>query len=495
MNNRWSAWGSVLVVMGAAACGWFGGCSSDNTDTTPPADSGPTDSGVGDTTIDTGTDTGTDSGADTAVDSGPGDVSDTSDGGGLSAQATAGIAASPFTISTTGLTPDQIEQIGVGSYIVNVVSSCPDCHNNPTKTLPAGYLAGGTVFGPVTARNLTSDATNGLRMTEAQFLETIQTGKDQKLSGKVDGGGDVALIVMPWTDYRWMSVTDLKAVYAYLKIVPADTTADVLGKPGGPPIPAPTTFTDGAATTAPTLPAEAGDAPLFPKRGRAIQALVEPTAVASLSAADQAIYGRGAYLVGIAPCGECHTNPERPSFTSTKYNTAQWLTGGRVFVSGPGLDAIVKVERSMSANLLGATNGFIFQTKTTEKIFSDTITKGVHADETPPTRPLAWPMPRAFKNLVPDDVHAIWTYLKNQTPITGSADKATQEAAVYCSSTVPCATGATCNTATSECLPTATCTKDADCSACQTCNTGTSKCVVPVTSADAATATCVSSGI
>jgi mono/diheme cytochrome c family protein len=322
-------------------------------------------------------------------------------------------------------------------------------------------------------------------------VETLQTGKDQKLS-PTDGGAPVALIVMPWEDFRWMSLTDLQNIYAYLQIVPPDTNADVFGPPGGPPIPVQTTFTDGATTPAPTLPAEASDAPLFAARGRAIQALKEPAAVASLSAADLASYGRGAYLVtGQAICGDCHTNPERLSQTSTALNTAQWLTGGRVFAPGSPGDSILHVERSMSANLLGKTNGFVFSSKVTETVFATTISQHVHGD-LPGTPPLAWPMPAGLQKLVADDIHALWVYLSNQTPITGAADKATQDAALFCNGSNACATGSTCNTATSECIPSAACTTDADCFACQTCATN---CTAPAAASDGGPNACIANGL
>jgi mono/diheme cytochrome c family protein len=418
---------------------------------------------------------------------------DGGDAGALSAQAQAGLAASPFTVSTAGLTTAQAEQVGRGSYLVNVVSSCPDCHNSPA----GGYLAGGTNFGPVYSRNLTSDATNGLRMTQAQFLETLQTGKDQQLS-PTDGGPAVSLIVMPWEDFRWMSVSDLTAIYQYLLLVPANGNPDSLTIAGGPTIPVQTTFTDGAQTTAPTLPSEANDAPLFVARGLAVQPLVQPAGVSSLSAADQASYGRGAYLATAAAiCGECHTNPERALVTSTKYNTADWLTGGRVFQAAPGAPPFLGVQQSMSADLLGATNGFVFASDVDETVFTTTIANHVHGDETG-TPPLAWPMPVGLKNLVPADIHALWVYLSNQTPITGSADKATQGAALYCAPTDAsasgvCPTGSTCNLTANECVPTGTCTADADCLACQTCTSGA--CALPEATADGGENACLANGI
>ena len=471
-----SSLASFTVLLSAAAAG-FTGCSSSSSGGNggSPGDAGGADSGSSSGGVN-------DSGS-------PGEAStgEAGDAGGLSARAQAGLAASPFPVNISGLPTTQAEQLGIGSYIVNIVSNCGDCHNKPG--IPGtGFLAGGLQIGPVQARNLTSDPNHGLRMTQAQFIETLQTGKDQKLSA--DASTPVSLIVMPWQDFRWMSVTDLTAVYAYLKLVPPDPNDVPFGAAGGPPIPMPTTFTDGPATPGPTLPPDSSDAPLFPQRGRAIQALTEPGAVANLSAADQAAYGRGAYLVGIAPCGSCHTNPERPSFSSSKLNVAQWLTGGRVFSPGSPTDSFVHVERSMSANLLGKTNGFIFSSQVNETVFTTTIQKHVHGDD-PAMPPLAWPMPTGFEKLVADDIHALWVYLSNQTPFTGAADKPTQDAAPYCSSAVPCAMGSTCDTATSQCLPT-TCTTDADCRACQTCNAGA--CAAPVTD-DAGTNACIANGI
>lgn len=486
--------GSIALAasLGAAVTGGFAGCSSSSSKALPGGDGGTDASTQHDASPADGSpgkDAVADAPGEGAVSEGGGGEGGTFDAGALSSRAQAGLGASPFPVSLSGMTQAQAEQVGVGSYIVNVVSSCPDCHNTPGPP-GTGYLAGGTPFGPVQSRNLTSDPNHGLRMTQAQFLETLQTGKDQKLSPS-DGGAAVSLIVMPWMDYRWMSVTDLESVYAYLQLVPPSTNDVPFTIAGGPPIPMPTTFTDGATTPAPTLPPEASDAPLFSARGRAIQVPVEPAGVAGLSTADQASYGRGAYLVGIAPCGDCHTNPERTSQTSTALNAAAWLTGGRVFAAGAA-DSVLGVERSMSADLLGKNSGFIFSANVTETVFTDTLHNHVHADA-PGTPPLAWPMPTGFEKMVPDDYHALWVYLSNQTPVVGQADKATQDAALYCSATKTCATGSTCNTATSECVPTTACAKDSDCDACQTCSKGA--CTPPAPAADGGTNACIADGI
>jgi hypothetical protein len=296
---------------------------------------------------------------------------------------------------------------------------------------------------------------------------------------------------MPWPSFRWMGTTDLKAIYAYLKQVPAVANPvpnDIKGPfAAGKPVPFPTSFGDGDVSR--TLPAETPTDALFADRGNAIHPLADPAAVAGLTAAEKALYGRGSYLVAaVAICSDCHTNPSRtftPGPGFLKMGTAQFLTGGAVFAVPPGLDALTKTTRTMSANLLGKTHGFTWDiTK-----FSAALTEGKF-DLGTTTRPIQFPMPwQTFKNMVKEDVIAIFAYLKTQKPIEGTTDKATQGPAVYCTATPDCDTtaGETCNTATKECIGR-TCAKDADCGACQTCTS--LKCAAP-----AAASTCLTAGI
>ena len=123
------------------------------------------------------------------------------------------------------------------------------------------------------------------------------------------------------------------------------------------------------------------------------------------------------------------------------------------------------------------------------------------------TPPLAWPMPTGFEKLVADDLHALWTYLHNQTPIAGANDKPTQDAVIYCSAAtdagpaVTCPTGSTCDLTTSSCVPT-TCATNQDCRVCQTCVTGGDAgtdgggtCAEPAAQADGGANACLTNGI
>ncbi len=151
----------------------------------------------------------------------------------LDARATIGKDISPVTLNVTG---QNYTAVYYGSYLVNAVGGCNDCHTCPsykgtnpfnvggkalgsTKTPgpvnSANYLAGGTPFGPFVSYNLTPD-TNGLPggMTLAQFINAMVDGVDSH-----DGG---ILQVMPWPTYRHMFTTaDIPAIYSYLKAIPA----------------------------------------------------------------------------------------------------------------------------------------------------------------------------------------------------------------------------------------------------------------------------------
>ena len=116
--------------------------------------------------------------------------------------------------------------VGMGSYLVNAVSTCNDCHSCPSfapghnpyqggdgQINAANYLAGGVAFGPFISANLTPDESGkpaGLTLEE--FIQTIRTGHDAH-----DGH---LLFVMPWPTMRHMNNRDLTAIYEYLRAIP-----------------------------------------------------------------------------------------------------------------------------------------------------------------------------------------------------------------------------------------------------------------------------------
>ena len=129
------------------------------------------------------------------------------------------------------------ELVGMGSYLVNAVGGCNDCHTCPSyapghnpygppfgppgggdgKINSANYLAGGVFFAPpfVTSANLTPHPASGLPEghTFDQFVSLIRTGHDPDNPSHI-------LQVMPWPVYRNMSERDLRAIYEYLSAIP-----------------------------------------------------------------------------------------------------------------------------------------------------------------------------------------------------------------------------------------------------------------------------------
>ncbi|MDB4993648.1 MAG: Cytochrome c, class, partial [Myxococcaceae bacterium] len=358
------------------------------------------------------------------------------------------------------------------------------CHTaNPTK-----FLAGGVPFpipipsGMVQGRNLTPDPVTGMKLSEAQFLEVMRAGADFLNSGQ-------GLIVHPWQSERWTAVADFKAVYAYLRAIPAivnQIPADV--KPPVTQSAFPANYNEGEITR--DLPPESPD-PDHVLRGLAMLPLNIPEPA---DAQNAALFGRGSYIVnGPAACSACHTNPER-NFASANLtiNAAQYLAGGTIFPIDPAVQPIFRMTRAMTGNLTGATHGFFAQPGVTFQTFLITMMQGVAGDEPPPRRPLAPIMPsHIYRNMTLGDLQAVYTYLKwiaTTAPRSGANDKPTQTPTRYCTQLSDCVKpGEACNTTLHECAGTS-CVTAKDCDACQTC-TG-SVCTVP-----ASNSPCLTTGL
>lgn len=139
-----------------------------------------------------------------------------------------GFAIAPVPLNLNGKNP---ALVGLGSYLVNAVGGCNDCHTSPSYA-PGGnpflgqpkmvnaahYLAGGQTFGPFTSRNITPEA-NGLPagLTFAQFETTMRTGFDFHHAHPQFGP---LLQVMPWPTYQSMTDREMQAIYEYLSAIP-----------------------------------------------------------------------------------------------------------------------------------------------------------------------------------------------------------------------------------------------------------------------------------
>ncbi len=115
--------------------------------------------------------------------------------------------------------------VGLGSYLVNAAGACNDCHTQPpfaeggnpfegqTEIInTAQFLAGGRQFGPITAPNITPDEHGRpASLTFEEFEHLMRTGRDDER----------ILQVMPWNVYSNMTRLDMRAIYEYLRAVPA----------------------------------------------------------------------------------------------------------------------------------------------------------------------------------------------------------------------------------------------------------------------------------
>ncbi len=421
----------------------------------------------------------------------------------------------PELLANNGLSGDQIESIGRGAYLMNAVADCKGCHNGVGPMGETLYLAGNGDFplGPVTVggntvdghvfgRNLTPDAITGMKLNEKQFVEALRTGKDFQ-----DSAVDQQLLVMPWQNTRWLSDGDLQDIFRYLKQIPAVSNAvqdDV--KPVIPVAAGPfgdkgqqdkvVSFGDGDVardlpsaldpTQTPPAPTSAA-AEAFDDgnvlRGLAISPLDDGATVAGLSPGDQALYGRGSYLVnGPGLCNECHTAGGRNLDGTVATNI--FLEGGQAFAVPPPLQPVIGQVRTMSADLIGADNGF----DGTLADFMTTMVSGVSLRNDP--HPMGFPMPfQTLRNMTVDDKAAVYMYVHTlQGGGALSGESQTQSPARFCDTAngdADCDAGETCTAIqvngadTAECTGK-TCATDADCGACQACadpgSTGTTTC-------------------
>ena len=175
------------------------------------------------------------------------------DSGSDDARVGRGFEAAPVPLNVQG---KDLALVGLGSYLVNVVASCNDCHSAGTATeyAPGGnpffgqpkvvnqatYLGGGNDFGAlvpgtphIVSRNLTPDRTGrpeGGR-TLAEFVHIFETGEDLDhlhptcsatvtqncLPPPFDGN---LLQIMPWPVFQTMTMHDMQAIYEYLSAIP-----------------------------------------------------------------------------------------------------------------------------------------------------------------------------------------------------------------------------------------------------------------------------------
>ena len=284
-----------------------------------------------------------------------------------------GPKARPLTARTFERTPQRLDR---GRYIATALSGCSYCHSPHDWSAPGtpyvpGKEGSGEVLpftnlpGRIVAPNLTPDSETGAgRWTDDQLARAIREG--------IAHDGRALFPLMPYTHYRRMSDEDVASVIVYFRSLP----------PIQNPLP----------------PTEI----IFPVK-YLIRSVPEPliSPVADLSASSTTVE-RGASLVNLAGCGDCHTPQER----------GQELPG-MAFAGGfpfPGPWGNVT-----SANITPDASGISYYD---EALFLEVMRTGsVKARQLSPIMPV-----KVYKNLTDDDLKAMFAYLRTLKPVRHRVD-------------------------------------------------------------------------
>lgn len=258
-----------------------------------------------------------------------------------------------------------------GKYIVENLAACADCHSPHDWTqrdapIPSGMEGAGQDMsrlkglpGYVVAPNLTPDPETGSgTWSDDALARAIREG--------IGHDGRALFNLMPYEGYRHLPDEDLASVIVFLRSLP----------PVRNPLPK--------------------TAIVFPMKYlvRSVpQPITDPVPAPDVSDAVK----RGAFLVTIAGCKDCHTPMDHGEPIPGKE-----LSGGQVF-EGPWGKAI-------SANLTPDPAGIPYYDET---LFLDVIRTGYVKG-----RPLNQIMPwRHYRGMTDEDLKSIFAYLKTAKPI------------------------------------------------------------------------------
>ena len=274
----------------------------------------------------------------------------------------AAAAASALSISGTASAETPLER---GTYLVQSIAACGNCHTAPGGPMAAHELAGGFNMkeGPIDAvtPNLTPDKETGVGgWTDAELMVGIRDGK--RPDGSLIGPP------MPFVMYRGLSDNDTKAIIAYLR-----------------------TLTPVKNATRKSV----YKMPLPPAYGPPVGH------VADVDRSDKVAYG--AYLAGpVGHCMECHTpmskQPGRRDFENM-------LGAGGFKFEGPWGESVAANLTPDKETGLG---------NWTDEQIKKAITDGVRPDGTKLRPPMAFAY---YKKIKDEDLDAIVAYLRTLKPV------------------------------------------------------------------------------
>lgn len=293
-----------------------------------------------------------------------------------------GPRARPLTSRTFERTPERLAR---GKYLFEAVAGCVDCHSPHDWTkhdepIPPGMAGAGEDIsavlrdlpGHVVAPNLTPDPETGSgNWSDDTLARAIREG--------VGHDGRALFPFMPYEHYRAFSDEDLASLVVFIRSLP--------------PVPNPLPKTE----------------IIFPVKyliRDVPHPLTSPVPPPDLSDPVK----RGAFLVNIAGCADCHTPQIRGEFLP-----------GMDFAGGFILDG--PWGRVASSNLTPDPSGIPYYD---EALFVQTMRTGYVK-----ARKLAQIMPwAAYRNMTDDDLKAIFAYLKTVKPVKHHVDNS--EPPTYC---------------------------------------------------------------
>lgn len=280
----------------------------------------------------------------------------------------------PLTDRRFESTPARLER---GKYLMSSGRApCALCHSPMDTTdggwrVAAGRALSGRNWAPdgapfVTARNLTPDPETGIgNLSDDQLARAIREG--------ISHDGRTLFPIMPYRNFRAMPDEDLAAIIVYLRSLPPVRNQ-----------------------LAPS------DIP-FPLN-RLMNGLPEPIdapVTADLSTPEK----RGAHIVQVASCAECHT-PRDERGNSPK---GMDFSGGTT-LSYEGRTSVY------AANITPGVNGIPYYT---EDLFIETIRTGrVKARELDAMMPTA-----LYRHMTDQDLRDVFAYLKTLKPVDHYVDK------------------------------------------------------------------------
>lgn len=286
-----------------------------------------------------------------------------------------GPKARPLTDRRFEPSPERMQR---GEYLVRNVAGCLFCHSEldpGTRGLPIkpGRAGAGRSWASegipwLSTSNITSDAETGAgKWPDDAIARAVREG--------IGHDGRTLFPIMPYGNYRTMSDEDLASVITYIRALPAVRQAQARSE-----IPFPVNRFINA------LP-------------QPIEAPVPPPDVSTPEK-------RGAYLVTMASCRDCHT----PMDARGQYIPGMEFAGGSTFMHEGR-------EPRAAANITPAVNGIPYYT---EELFLEVIRTGRVRE-----REISDVMPWGhYRGMTDEDLKAIFAHLKTLEPVEHFVDNA-----------------------------------------------------------------------